>query len=228
MHYTFIKKGSENMWQNILEYFQKDMNTYLQAVGEHLNISLLSLLVAVIIGIPFGVKSTKNKAWYKWVTTVFNTLRIVPSLAVLIMLIPLVGTGVVPAMIALVLLGIPPILLNTALAFNTIPEFMIETSMAMGMSKTQSFWKVRVPLAAPLMLTGIKTAMVEIIASATLAAYIGGGGVGNIIFTGLGLNRADLLLIGGITVAILSMLANVIMSCLEKYILRYKYVNSNI
>lgn len=215
------------MWQNILEYFQKDMDTYLLAIGQHLTISLLSLLVAAIIGIPFGILSTKNKAWYRWVTTGFNTLRIVPSLAVLIMLIPIVGTGIKPAMIALVLLGIPPILLNTALAFNTIPEFMIETSIAMGMSKAQSFCKVKVPLAAPLILTGIKTAMVEIIASATLAAYIGGGGIGNIIFTGLGLNRADLLWIGGITVAILSMLANVIMSGLEKYILRYKYINSN-
>ncbi|WP_238900008.1 ABC transporter permease [Clostridium sp. YIM B02500] len=216
------------MWQNIIDYFQKDMNNYLQAIGQHLEISLLSLLVAAIIGIPFGILSTKNKVWYRWVTTSFNTLRIVPSLAVLIMFIPIVGTGVKPALIALALLGIPPILLNTALAFNTIPEFMIETSMAMGMSKAQSFWKVKVPLAAPLMLTGIKTAMVEIIASATLAAYIGGGGVGNIIFTGLGLNRADLLLIGGVTVAILSMLANVIMLGFEKYLLRYKYIDSNI
>ena len=100
--------------------------------------------------------------------------------------------------------------------------------MAMGMSKVQSFWKVKAPLATPLVLTGIKTAMVEIIASATLAAYIGGGGVGNIIFTGLGLNRADLLLIGGVTVAVLSMIANVTMLGLEKYLLRYKYINSNI
>lgn len=215
------------MWQNILEYFQKNMDTYLQAIGQHLEISLLSLLAAAIIGIPFGILSTKNKVWYQWVTTWFNTLRIVPSLAVLIMLIPIVGTGIKPAVIALVLLGIPPILLNTALAFNTIPEFMIETSMAMGMSKAQSFWKVRVPLAAPLILTGMKTAMVEIIASATLAAYIGGGGVGNIIFTGLGLNRADLLIIGGVTVAILSMLANIIMLSIEKYLIRYKYINFN-
>lgn len=216
------------MWQNILEYFQKDTDTYLQAIGQHLTISLLALMAAVIIGIPFGILGAKNRAWYQWITTVFNTLRIVPSLAVLIVLIPIVGTGVKPALIALVFLGIPPILLNTALAFNTIPEFMIETSMAMGMSKIQSFWKVKVPLAVPLILTGIKTAIVEIIASATLAAYIGGGGVGNIIFTGLGLNRADLLLIGGITVAVLSMLASVIMSGLERCFLRYRYINSNI
>lgn len=213
------------MWQNILEYFQNDMNTYLQAIVQHLTISLLSVLAAIIIGVPFGILSTKNKTWYRLITTGFNTLRIVPSLALLIMLIPIVGTGIKSALIALVLLGTPPILLNTALAFNTIPEFMIETSKAMGMSKTQSFWKVKIPLAAPLLLTGIKTATVEIIASATLAAYIGGGGVGNIIFTGLGLNRADLLVIGGITVAILSMLANVIMSRLEKYLVRYKYIN---
>lgn len=213
------------MWQDILEYFQKDMNAYVQAIGQHLTISLLALLTAIIIGIPFGILSAKNRACYRWITTTFNTLRIVPSLAVLIVLIPLVGTGIKPALIALVFLGIPPILLNTALAFNSIPEFMVETSMAMGMSKSQSFWKVKVPLALPLMLTGIKTAVVEIIASATLAAYIGGGGVGNIIFTGLGLNRADLLLIGGVTVAILSMLASVIMSGLERCFLRYRYIN---
>lgn len=203
------------------------MDTYLQAVGEHLTISLLSLLLAILIGIPFGILSTKNKTWYKWVTTTFNTLRIVPSLAVLIFLIPIVGTGIKPAIIALILLGVPPILLNTALAFYTIPEFMIETSIAMGMSRVQSFWQVKIQLAIPHILTGIKTAMVEIIASATLAAYIGGGGVGDIIFTGLGLNRADLLIIGGITVGILSMLANIMMSWLEKYLLKYKHVNSN-
>jgi len=77
-------------------------------------------------------------------------------------------------------------------------------------------------------LTGIKTAMIEIIASATLAAYVGGGGVGNIIFTGLGLNRADLLLIGGITVAIISMLANLIMLGLERWFFRYMYLNLDI
>ncbi|ROR31668.1 osmoprotectant transport system permease protein [Mobilisporobacter senegalensis] len=215
------------MAQSILKYLEQNMDTYLQAIGEHLIISLLSLLLAAIIGIPLGILATQNQTLYKWVTTTFNTLRIIPSLAVLIFLIPFVGTGAKPAIIALVVLGIPPILLNTALAFYSIPEFMIETSMAMGMSDFQSFWKVKVPLAVPYMLTGIKTAMVEIIASATLAAYIGGGGVGNIIFTGLGLNRADLLFIGGITVAILSMLANVTMSWLEKYILKYKYANGD-
>lgn len=216
------------MWQNICEYFQKDINNYLLSIGQHFEISLLALVVAAVIGIPFGIVSTKNKKWYQVVTTWFGTLRIIPSLAVLIVLIPIAGTGMTPAMIALVLLGMPPIIVNTALGFNTIPEFMIETAMAMGMSKTQSFWKVKLPLAAPFMLTGIKTAMIEIIASATLAAYVGGGGVGNIIFTGLGLNRADLLLIGGITVAIISLLANLIMLGLERYLFRYKFLDSDI
>lgn len=214
--------------QNIFEYFQKDINNYLQAIGQHFELSLLALVVAAVLGIPFGIVSTKNKKWYQWVTAWFSTLRIVPSLAVLIMLIPIVGTGIAPAVIALVLLGMPPIIVNTALGFHTIPEFMIETATAMGMSNIQSFWKVKVPLAAPFILTGIKTAMIEIIASATLAAYVGGGGVGNIIFTGLGLNRADLLLIGGITVAIISVLANLIMLGLERYLFRYKYLNLNI
>lgn len=210
------------MVQNIIHYLQNNPDSYLQAIGEHLTISLAALLVAALIGIPSGILATGNKYGYSWVIHVFNTFRVVPSLAVLILLIPLMGAGVKPALVALVFLGIPPILINTAIAFQTIPEFMIETAMAMGMSQAQSFWKVKVPLAAPLILTGVKTAMVEIIASATLAAYIGGGGIGNIIFTGLGLNRADLLLIGGITVAILSLLANISMAGLSRYLVRYK------
>lgn len=210
------------MWQSIVKYFEQNMDTYLQAIGQHLMISLLSVLAAMVIGIPFGILATKNAGWYKRMTTTFNTLRIVPSLAILIFLIPIVGTGIKPSIIALVLLGVPPILLNTAVAFYSLPQFMIETSVAMGMSPFQSFWKVKIPLATPQILTGVKTAVVEIIASATLAAYIGGGGVGNIIFTGLGLNRMDLLLIGGLTVAVLSMLANLLMSGLERYLLRYK------
>ena len=126
------------------------------------------------------------------------------------------GTGVRPAMTALVLLAVPPILMNTAAGFSEVPAFMLETAEGLGMTERQMFWKVKVPLAMPMILTGMRTAAIEIIASATIAAKIGAGGLGGIILTGLGLNRTDLLLIGGISVALLSLAAGMVFRLLMK------------
>jgi osmoprotectant transport system permease protein len=157
-----------------------------------------------------------------FITGVFGTLRIIPSLAILLLCIPILGTGLAPALVALSFLAIPPVLINTTQAFAGIPAPIVETARGMGMSDARIFLTVKAPLSAPLVLTGIKTAVVEVIASATLAAYIGAGGLGNIIFTGLGLLRADLLLIGGVSVAVLSMLADSLLSLLERRVVRYR------
>lgn len=212
------------MVKQIQFYFLMNLSDYLLALREHIGISLVALLIAMVIGIPFGMLCIKSSGWYRWITTVFNTFRIIPSLAILILLIPVAGTGVRPTIIALIFLAIPPILINTATAFHSLPFFMIEAAAGMGMTKEQIFLQVKIPLAMPLIMTGIKTATIEIIASATLAAYIGGGGLGMIIFTGLGLNRADLLLIGGVTVAILSVLASMSLSFLERKFFKYRYI----
>ncbi len=143
---------------------------------------------------------------------------------VLILLIPLVGTGIVPAAIALTLLAIPPILLNTIVGFRDVPDFMVETAAGIGMTDREALWKVRVPLALPLILSGLRTALVEVVASATLAAKIGAGGLGEVIFTGLGLNRADLLVLGGVLVAILSLLCGGVFDAITRKLLKYKYI----
>lgn len=206
-------------------YFSDSLTEYLSCVRAHLGISILALLAAAGIGIPCGYLCIKNKKCERWITGAFQVLRIIPSLAVLILLIPVMGTGVKPAMTALVLLAVPPILMNTATGFEEVPEFMLETAEGLGMTERQIFWKVKVPQAMPMILAGTKTAMIEIIASATIASKIGAGGLGDIILTGLSLNRTDLLLIGGISVAVMSLLAGVIFGQLEKLILRYKYVS---
>ena len=204
------------MVSDILLYFQRDLDTWLLAGAEHILISFASLFFAAAIGIPAGFLSSRNQHWYRFSTTTFNTLRIVPSLAMIVVLIPVIGTGFFTAMIALVVLGIPPILLATAAAFRSIPDFITDNALGMGMDRRQLFLMVKFPIALPLILTGVKTALVEIIASATLAAYIGGGGLGGIVLTGLGLNRTDLLFIGGASVAILSMVANTSMTRIQK------------
>jgi len=215
---------SNNIGIQIRDYFTSNMDAYLISVKEHIWISLCALMVAIIIGIPCGYACVKYKKFEKLIISIFQILRIIPSLAILILLMPIMGTGVKPAMTALVLLAVPPILMNTVTGLNGVPTFMIETACGIGMTDRQVLLKVRFPLAMTLILTGIKTAMIEIIASATLAAKIGAGGLGGIIFTGLGLNRIDLILVGGISVAVLSIVAGLFLDLIDRLLLKYKYI----
>lgn len=210
--------------QDIITYFSENWEQYLQYVAEHLEVSLLSLFFASMIAIPLGVLGEKYRWLDKISTWLWGTLRIVPSLAILVLCIPIMGTGAKPAILALAVLAIPPILINTTLAFQTLPGTVVEAAIGMGMSPSRLFWTIKVPLAFPIVFTGIRTAVVEIIASATLATYIGAGGLGTLIFTGLGLMRNDLLWIGGISVAILSLGTGFFLSVLDKRITRYQNV----
>lgn len=211
--------------QKIADYFATHSTEYVQMIGEHLEVSLLAVIFAMIIAIPLGIFSTRCKWLEKLSVGIWGTLRIIPSLAILVVCIPIMGTGIKPAVLALTVLAVPPILLNTTLAFQTLPQAVIEAGAGMGMSPMRLFFTVKVPLAFPVVFTGVRTAVVEVIASATLAAYIGAGGLGDLIFTGLGLMRNDLLWIGGISVAVLSLATGYLLDSLEKRITRYQRVN---
>jgi osmoprotectant transport system permease protein len=208
--------------KQILEYLINNWSDILKLVLEHIDISLISIIIAMAIAIPLGILSMRCRSLTKLFKGIFGTLRVIPSLAILILCIPIMGTGVKPAVTALAVLAIPPILINTTLAFQTLPGPVLETAYAMGMGKWRMFFTVKFPLAFPLIFTGIKTAVVEVIASATLAAYIGAGGLGSIIFTGLGLMRSDLLIIGGASVGILSFVSGYFLNLLDHRITRYK------
>lgn len=204
-----------------MEYLLHNVDTLLTAVGEHLSISLMSLVIAATIGIFAGYLCVRFHASEKFIMPLFQTLRVVPSLAILLLLIPLLGTGVMPAIVGLVILGIPPILINTVSGLQNVPGWALETAEGCGMTSSQAWYNVRFPLALPAMLTGLKIALVEIIASATLAAKIGAGGLGEIIFTGLALARTDMLLVGGITVALLSLAAGLIFNVFDRLVIKH-------
>ena len=212
------------MWEQIIAYFEMNSERYFLMLGEHIRISLCSRAIAVVIGGLAGVFCAGRYRIQSVAVPVFGTLRIVPSLAVLLLMLPILGTGMIPAVAALALLAIPPVLMNTISGLESVPEAVLETAKGLGMEQSEIWKKVRFPLALPLILTGIKTAAVEIIASATLAAKIGAGGLGDIIFTGIGLFRTELLLIGGLSVAALSVLTGVLFGLLEKAMLRYRNI----
>lgn len=208
----------------ILNYFRENSGRFWGMLAAHVQVSILSLGIAVLIGVPAGFLCVRWKKAQKYITGLFSVLRVIPSLAILLLMVPIMGTGTAPAVVALVLLAVPPILMNTVAGLEGVPPFMLETAEGVGMNPTQVWTKVRFPLAMPMILTGIKTAAVEIVASATLASKIGAGGLGDIIFAGIGLFKTELLLIGGMSVALLSLLTGLIFAIIEKSTMKHRTV----
>jgi osmoprotectant transport system permease protein len=210
------------MFSQITAYFESNGPRFFGMLGAHIRVSLIALAIAVLIGIPAGFLCVRHPKSQKAITGLFSVLRVIPSLAILLLMVPLLGTGTAPAVVALVLLAVPPILMNTVAGLETVPPFMLETADGLGMTGEQVWQQVRFPLAMPMILTGIKTAAVEIVASATLASKIGAGGLGDIIFAGLGLFKTELLLIGGISVALLSLATGLLFALLEKKTMKHR------
>lgn len=206
------------------DYLSKNPNVYFTAVLTHIGISLTVVLVGILVAVPMGVLCAKCMKLSQPILGLFNALRLIPSLAILIVLMPVLGTGVFPAVFALSLLAFPAILINTAIGFTGIDPSVIEAAKGMGMSPKRLMFSVEFPLALPMIMTGIRTAVVEVIASATLAAYIGSGGLGALIIIGLSLPSTPILLIGGLSVAILSIAADVILSIAQKKLTKYLWI----
>lgn len=209
--------------QDVIAYFSTHGADYIQMVLEHLNVSILSLAAAILIAVPLGIACSRSPLLEKISVGVSGILRIIPSLAVLVVCVPILGTGALPAVVALTVLAIPPILINTALGFRSVPADVLEAARGMGMDERLVFFKIKVPLAFPVSFAGVRTAASEVVASATLAAYIGAGGLGQIIFTGLGLMRTDLLVIGGASVAALSLLVGMLLSAIDRRMRSYEF-----
>lgn len=195
------------MLTSIIHYFQTDSGQYWQYVGQHIYLSFISLAIAMLVALPLGYLGAKIRPVATFCTAFAQVLRIIPSLALLFLMIPFIGTGMLPAIIALVILALPPLLINTILGFNEVSPLYREVGISLGMDRKQLRRRVEIPLALPYILNGIKLALVEIIASATLATYIGAGGLGTLIFTGLGLYDMTYVLIGGVSVAVLSLIS---------------------
>lgn len=197
-------------------YIMDNIQTYRMQMLSHIGICLLCLAVCCMTAIPLGYLCVRHEKYQNRIVAVVQILRIIPSLAVLILLIPILGTGVKPAAAALILLAFPPVLMNAIDGFRDVSEITLENGYAMGMNPQEVFWKVHLPLAMPKIFIGIKIAAVELISSATLAAKIGAGGLGEIIFTGLGLNRTDMLLVGALSVALLAAAVSLLLHFAEK------------
>ena len=188
----------------ILQTLLERKTELLDATLEHLLISLLSLVCAVAIAVPLAVWFSGRRKQAETVLQFTGVLQTIPSLAMLGLLIPFVGIGTPPALIALTLYALLPIFQNTYLGFSEIHPSIKEAATAFGLSRWQKLMRVELPLALPAMISGIRTAAVLIIGTATLAALVGAGGLGKIILLGIDRNNTALTVIGAAASALLA------------------------
>jgi osmoprotectant transport system permease protein len=182
---------------------------------QHLMLSGVALAAATGIGAPLGVLLTRRPAIVGLVMGTANVLRTVPSLALLVIMLPVLGTGFLPSVVALTLYGLPAVLLNTYAGVRTVDQDVIDAARGQGLSDRQLLRRIEIPLALPVIFAGIRTAAVQIVSAATLAAFIGGGGLGELITAGMGLLDIPQLLVGALAVAALAILTEALFGLLE-------------
>ena len=199
--------GAEQFWAYVLAH----RDEILTAVRTHAVLSGAALGIGAVASVPLGIWCSRNRAGPAVVAAV-TAARVVPSLAVLTLVLPILGLGFAPALVALIFLACPPILINTYVGYRDVDPAVKEAALAMGMTRRSIVRRIESPLAFPVMMTGIRTASVEVIASATLATFIGGGGLGDLINNGLQLNDASMLATGSACVALMALLAETALS----------------
>ncbi|WP_163526123.1 ABC transporter permease/substrate-binding protein [Halobacillus ihumii] len=200
-----------------IEVFQQRQDVFFGKIWEHLQISIIALVIATLISVPLGLLLTRNQRVAEPIIGVTAIMQTIPSLAVLAFLIPFFGIGKTPAIIALTAYGLLPIIRNTYTGIKEVSPALKEAATGMGMSSFKRLSKVELPLAMPVIMAGIRTSMVLIVGTTTIAALIGAGGLGDLIL--LGLDRGgdiNLILLGAIPAALLAIILDFILRLFER------------
>ena len=202
--------------QSLIEFMNQESGKLMTQTLQHLGLTFISLLFAILIGLPLGIMIARRRALSGAVLGLAGILQTIPSIALLGFMIPLLGIGAKPAIVALLIYALLPIIRNTYTGIIGIDKAIIEAAKAMGMSARQVLLKVELPLAMPVLLAGIRTATVINVGVATLASYIAAGGLGEFIFGGISLNNTNMILAGAIPAALLAIVLDILLSFLQK------------
>lgn len=217
---------------SIGERLDKDWSIIASKILEHTYLALTALLIASLIAIPLGIVLTRYQKWASPIFAVISVIQTIPSLAMLGFMIPFLGIGTKPALVALVLYSLLPILLNTYTGIKEVNPSLIEAGAGMGMTRAQLIRMVQLPLAKGVIITGIRTATVQTISITTIATFIGAGGLGDLIMQGIQRMDNVRLLEGAIPVALLAVLFSLLLTGLNRLLtpkgLRKKNDSSNL
>jgi osmoprotectant transport system permease protein len=201
----------------MLDFILANQPAIMELLRQHVVLTLVAVGLAIALGIPLAILASRVPFMEKPVLILGNLGQAIPSLVVLALCLPIMGIGFAPSLAALLFRAILPILLNTFVGINNVDHGLIEAARGMGMTENQILWKVQLPITIPVMLAGIKTATVQAISLATLAAFAGGGSLGNLIQQGIMINHKGRLFTGAVSTAVLALLADFIIGWLEKW-----------
>ena len=202
--------------QTFLDTIQSRSDLIQEAFLEHIYLSFIALIVGIAIALPLGMLVARYRKLAEPVIGVTAVFQTIPSLALFGFLVPLIGIGAKTALIALIIYALLPILRNTYTGVTSIDSSIIEAGRGMGMTKNQLLWQIELPLALPFIMAGIRTATVLTVGIATLATFVGAGGLGDVIYRGLQSYNNSLVLAGALPVALLAIFFDFILKWIEK------------
>lgn len=201
----------------MMDFISNNRAELLEKTLEHFFISIIALLIGILIAVPLGIFISKNKRLSGIVLTTAGVLQTIPTLALLALMIPLFGVGKTPAIIALAAYILLPMLNNTIIGVQSISGDVKEAAKSMGMTNFQLMRSVDFPLALPYIMSGVRLSSVYVISWATLASYIGAGGLGDFVFQGLNLYEPMMIIVAAILVTTIALLTDLILSFVEKW-----------
>ncbi|MFO3789637.1 glycine betaine/carnitine/choline/choline sulfate ABC transporter permease OpuCB [Bacillus sp. FSL K6-1003] len=200
----------------MMTFLQTNGGELLYKTGEHLYISLVAVVLGIIVAVPLGVLLTRMKKGAGAVIGAVNIVQTLPSLAILAFFIPLLGVGKVPAIVALFFYSVLPILRNTYTGIKGVNKNLLESGKGIGMTVWEQIRLVEIPMAIPIIMAGIRTSTIYLIGWATLASFIGGGGLGDYIFIGLNLYQPEYIIGGAVPVTILAIIIDYLLAVTER------------
>lgn len=203
---------------SILSYFINNLRLIFKLTLEHIEVAMMAVIISTIIGVAIGIVITRIKKLVTPVIGIAGVIYTIPSLALFGMLIPFIGIGVKPAVIALILYGQLVLIRNTYVGITQIDWAVIEAGKGMGMSSWQFLRMVELPVALPVIMAGIRTAAVMNIGTATIAAYIGAGGLGWLIFRGIASVYTEQIIAGAVPVILLAIGTDYFFILLERFL----------
>ncbi len=205
--------------ESLVNYFIDNKSQILSLLLEHIELTFLALLIAIVIGIPLGIFISKNKRIGSVVVGLASIVQAIPSMALLGFIIPFLGIGTKPAIAMVVLYSLLPIIKNTYTGIKNISPQMIETAEGIGLTKWQILVKVQIPQALPMMMAGVRISAVSAVGLMTLAAFVGAGGLGYLVYAGIRSVNNTQILAGAIPACLLALLIDYLASIIESLII---------
>lgn len=208
------------MIKNVLDLYVDRWDFFLNLLLDHLKISGISIFLAAIIGLVLGVIISEYKKTSSVILGITNFIYTIPSISLLGFLIPFSGIGNITAIIALTVYALLPMVKNTYTGIENIDSSIIESAKGMGSTSFEILYKIKLPLATPVILTGLRNMVVMTIALAGIASFVGAGGLGVALYRGITTNNSAMTIAGSLLIALLAILLDFIIGCIEKYIKR--------